>query len=713
MGGTGGAGSATARMKELVRTLSAAARAYYDEDREIMPNIEYDRLYDELEALEQETGIVLAGSPTQRVGYDVSSDLAKETHAHPMLSLEKTKDPAALAAWLGDRAGLLSWKLDGLTVALTYSGGELVKAVTRGDGQVGEVITNNARTFGNLPLRIPYAGELLLRGEAVIRYSDFEKINDEIEDAEARYKNPRNLASGSVRQLDPKITKSRHVRFYAFALVSASDASFATRLEQMAFLERQGFETVEHYLVHADEVEAEVLRFKERMQRADPESAERDGGADLPSDGLVLIYDDIAYGEGLGRTAKFPRDAIAFKWADELAETTLRTIEWSASRTGLINPIAVFDPVEIEGTTVSRASVHNVSIMEELALGEGDRISVYKANMIIPQIAENLTRSGTCRPPAACPVCNAVTQIRDADGVKTVYCPNPDCPAKKLKSFSHFVSRQALNIDGLSEQTLEKLIAAGFIHEYADIFRLGAHRDGIARMDGFGEKSADNLIAAAAAVAGKVSRARLLNSLGIPGIGTANARVICRAFGNDWTKISNAARGELTAIDGIGDVLAEGYTRWWADEGNRRAAADILDLVTLDPDETVAQVAAGAGTPAAPDKTTGPVAGRTFVITGSLATYANRDELRERIEAAGGKVAGSVSARTDYLVNNDIHSTSSKNKKARSLGVKIISENEMNAMFADTAPPSHAAHDAHGADATHDARAADAGRDDR
>jgi DNA ligase (NAD+) len=399
----------------------------------------------------------------------------------------------------------------------------------------------------------------------------------------------------------------------------------------------------------------------------------------------VLIYDDIAYGESLGRTAKFPRDAIAFKWADELAETTLRTIEWSASRTGLINPIAVFDPVEIEGTTVSRASVHNVSIMEELALGEGDQISVYKANMIIPQIAENLTRSGTCRPPAACPVCNAATQIRDADGVRTVYCPNPDCPAKKLKSFSHFVSRQALNIDGLSEQTLEKLIAAGFIHEYADIFLLGAHRDEIALMDGFGEKSADNLIAAAAAVAGKVSRARLLNSLGIPGIGTANARVICRAFGYDWTKISNAARDELTAIDGIGDVLAEAYTRWWADEGNRRAAADILDLVTLDPDEAAAQTAAGAE--AASDKTDGHVFGRTFVITGSLSTYANRDELRERIESAGGKVAGSVSARTDYLVNNDIHSASSKNKKAQSLGVRIISEAEMNGLFAHAAPP--------------------------
>ncbi|MDR0519050.1 MAG: NAD-dependent DNA ligase LigA [Clostridiales Family XIII bacterium] len=690
------AGDKTGRMRELVRSLLQAAKAYYSESREIMPNLEYDMLYDELSSLESETGIVLAGSPTQRVGYEVSSELAKETHSHPMLSLEKTKDASALADWLGEKSGILSWKLDGLTVALTYEGGELSRAVTRGDGTVGEVITNNAKAFRNLPLRIPYRGRLLLRGEAVISYSDFDKINEEIGDAEAKYKNPRNLASGSVRQLDPEVTASRRVRFYAFALVSADapepdasaarqdapepnapepdapdivrTAAFATRTEQMDFLAKQGFSTVEYYAVDAGSIEGEVKRFAERASHSD-----------LPSDGLVLIYDDIAYGESLGRTAKFPRDAIAFKWEDELAETTLEYIEWSASRTGLINPIAVFSPVEIEGTTVSRASLHNISIMNELALGEGDTIRVYKANMIIPQVAENLTRSGSLTPPDACPVCGAATEIRDADGILTLQCPNPACAAKKIKSFTHFVGRSAMNIEGLSEQTIEKLIAAGFIHGFADIFRLAQHRDEIVAMDGFGEKSYENLIAATSTAATNASRARLLNSLGISGIGAANSRVICRAFGYDWDRITGASYDELVQIDGIGDVLAEGYTAWWSDEKNSGAVSDILSLVTLDPSEGAAGTAgAGASGEMAPL----PLAGKTFVITGSLETYANRDELKERIENAGGRAVGSVSEKTDYLVNNDIHSGSSKNKKAKQLGVKIITEAEMNNMFA-------------------------------
>jgi DNA ligase (NAD+) len=654
-----------ARMNELARVLTEAARAYYREDRELIPNIEYDRLYDELVALEAETGVELAGSPTRKVGYEPASELVKEAHAAPMLSLEKTKDPAALASWLADKDGLLSWKLDGLTVALTYSGGKLAKAVTRGDGLTGEVITNNAKVIGNLPLGIPYEGDLLLRGEAVIRYSDFNKINDELEETDAKYKNPRNLASGSVRQLDPAVTKGRRVRFYAFALVS-SERAFRTRAEQMEFLAAQGFETVEYRKVNAQDVEDEVRRF-----------ARSAAHSDLPSDGLVLIYDDIAYGESLGRTAKFPRDAIAFKWADELADTTLRLIEWSASRTGLINPIAVFDPIEIEGTTVSRASVHNISIMEELGLGVGDSIRVYKANMIIPQIAENLTRSGTERPPITCPVCGTDTELKDTDGVRTLHCPNPECPAKKLKSFSHFVGRSAMNIEGLSESTLEKFIAAGFIHEFADVFRLAEHRDAIVEMEGLGEKSYENLIRALSAAGAKVSRARLLNSFGIPGIGAANARVICRAFAWDWETIAAASYDDLVEVDGIGDVLADSYVRWWADERNRRAAADVLAFVTLDPEE-------GRGAGAAGDSL--PLGGRTFVITGSLATYVNREELKTSIENAGGKVTGSVSEKTDYLVNNDLHSTSTKNKKARQLGVKIITEAEINAMLESSDP---------------------------
>jgi DNA ligase (NAD+) len=512
-----------------------------------------------------------------------------------------------------------------------------------------------------------------LRGEAVIRYSDFEKINAEIEDADSKYKNPRNLASGSVRQLDPAVTANRRVRFYAFALVSC-DTVFTTRTEQMIFLQKQGFETVEYHVVDESTVEGEVKRF-----------AERAGRGDLPTDGLVLIYDDIAYGESLGRTAKFPRDAIAFKWADELADTTLRLIEWSASRTGLINPIAVFEPVEIEGTTISRASVHNISIMDELALGAGDTIRVYKANMIIPQIAENLTRSGTERPPAACPVCGAATELKDTDGVKTLHCPNPECPAKKLKSFSHFVGRSAMNIDGLSESTLEKFIAAGFIHGFADIFRLSVHRDGIVAMDGLGEKSYENLIAATGAVAAKASCVRLLNGLGIPGIGAANARVICRSLAWDWDAITNAGYDELVGMDGIGDVLAEGYVKWWSDERNRSAADDVASLLHFDPSEG-AGFAGASGRSGGDAGDTGdaarpPLAGLTFVITGSLETYANRDELKERIIDAGGKATGSVSEKTDYLVNNDKRSASSKNKKAKQLGVKIITEAEVNEML--------------------------------
>jgi DNA ligase (NAD+) len=653
-------------MRELVRVLTDAAKAYYGEDREIIPNIEYDKLYDELAALESETGVILAGSPTRRVGYEPSSELVKEAHAVPMLSLEKTKDPAELASWLADRDGLLSWKLDGLTVALTYSEGELVKAVTRGDGASGEVVTNNARTFENVPLRIPYSGNLLLRGEAVIRYSDFEKINAGIEDVDSKYKNPRNLASGSVRQLDPAVTAGRRVRFYAFTLVR-SDAVFTTRTEQMLFLKEQGFDTAESHRADAANVEGEVKRFAKRAE-----------SGDLPSDGLVLVYDDIAYGESLGRTAKFPRDAIAFKWEDELADTTLLQIEWSASRTGLINPIAVFEPVEIEGTTISRASLHNISVMEELALGAGDRIRVYKANMIIPQIAENLTRSGAARPPDVCPVCGTGTERRDTDGVKTLRCPNPDCPAKKLKSFGHFVGRSAMNIDGLSESTLEKLIAAGLIHGFADIFRLSEHRDSIVEMDGLGVKSYENLIAATGDVAAKASRARLLNGLGIPGIGAANARVICRAFGWDWEAITNASTDELVNIDGIGEVLAEAFVSWWSDRNNRSAADEITGLLTFDPGEG-AGFAAGAISVTAGARS--PLADKTFVITGSLDTYANRDELKERIQNAGGRVTGSVSEKTDYLVNNDVHSASSKNKKAKQFGVKIITEGEMNAML--------------------------------
>ena len=641
----------TDRMKELVSKLNEAAKAYYAEDREIMSNLEYDRLYDELVALEEKTGVVLAASPTQSVGYEAVDELPKERHESPMLSLGKTKSREELADWLGDQKGLLSWKLDGLTIVLTYRDGKLFKAVTRGNGEIGEVITPNAKTFVNVPLQIPYQGELILRGEAVITYADFEKINGEIEDVDARYKNPRNLCSGSVRQLNSQITAQRKVHFFAFALVRAEGVDFKnSREEQFLFLQKQGFETVEYKAVTADTMQEAVAWFEEKIT-----------DYPVPSDGLVLLLDDIAYGESLGRTAKFPRNAIAFKWADEQAETTLREVEWSASRTGLINPVAIFDPVELEGTTVSRASVHNVSIVKELKLGIGDRITVYKANMIIPQIAENLTKSGTLEIPCTCPVCQGETRIVKENDTETLVCPNPDCDAKKIKSFTLFVSRDAMNIDGLSEATLEKFLAEGFLHTYADLFHLDRHRDAIMQMDGFGEKSYQNL-EASVEKARHTNLARLIYSLGIPNIGSANAKVICKAFGDDPKRAEEATEEELVEIQGIGGIMAKTYVEYFADPKHREIYRRLLDEVELQKEVVT--------------EDSQKFSGINFVITGSVEHFANRAEVKAEIEKRGGKVTGSVTSKTGYLINNDVNSTSSKNKKARELGVPIISEEE-------------------------------------
>ncbi len=639
------------RIRELTARLSEAARAYYQESREIMSNHEYDRLYDELSGLEDETGTVFSGSPTQKVGYEVLSELPKERHERPMLSLNKTKSMEDLTEWLGEQKGLLSWKLDGLTVVLTYRDGKLQKAVTRGNGEIGEVITQNARMFTNIPTGISYQGELVLRGEAIIRYSDFEKLNALIEDVDAKYKNPRNLCSGSVRQLSNEVTAGRNVRFMAFSLVKADGVDFKnSREEEFRWLMSLGFETVEYVGVTRDSLADAVADFEKRIEQFD-----------IPSDGLVLLYDDIAYGMSLGRTAKFPRDSIAFKWADELQETTLSYIEWSASRTGLINPVAVFEPVELEGTTVSRASVHNISIMEGLELGEGDRITVYKANMIIPQIADNFTRSGVRNIPARCPVCGGATEIRQVNDVKSLYCTNPDCQAKKLKGFALLVSRDALNIDGLSEMTLEKFIAAGFIHEADDIFHLDRHREAIVEMEGFGERSYDKLIAAAQS-ASHTTLPRLIYGLGIEGIGLANARVLCRHFDYDLEAMRHADKEELCSIDGIGEVLADAWVRYFENSRNNELLDHLLaDLAFEDERQREGEQL---------------LAGKTFVITGSLELFANRKALQEQIEALGGKAVGSVSSKTDYLINNDVTSNSSKNKKARELGIPILSETD-------------------------------------
>ena len=645
----------TKRIRELIGTLRAAGRAYYQESREIMSNFEYDKLYDELVSLEKETGIVFANSPTQNVGYEVVSALPKERHEKPMLSLNKTKSVEELADWLGGQTGLLSWKMDGLTIVLTYQNGTLVKAVTRGNGEIGEVITANAKAFVNVPLNISYQGELILRGEAIIRYSDFEKINEQIEDVDAKYKNPRNLCSGSVRQLNSEITAQRQVHFYAFSLVKADGIDFKnSRKEQFEWLKTQGFEVVEYHEVTKETLPETVKMYSEAI-------AEND----TPSDGLVLLYDDIAYGQSLGRTAKFPRDSIAFKWADEIQETKLLYIEWSASRTGLINPVAVFEPVELEGTTVSRASVHNISIMEALELGAGDRITVYKANMIIPQIADNLTRSGVRDIPEACPVCGGQTEVRQLNDVKSLYCTNPDCQAKKIKSFTLFTSRDALNIAGLSEATLEKFIGVGMIHEYADIFHLDRHQEEIVEMDGFGQKSYDNLIAAAEK-ASHTTLPRMVYGLGVAGIGLANAKMICRHFKNDFEAMRHATVEELVEIDGIGEVLAQAWTAFFSDGKNNAIVDHLLAELTFE-----------AGDEESSEGADEAFAGMNFVITGSLEHFKNRKELQELIERRGGKVTGSVTSKTNYLINNDVASSSSKNKKARELGVPILSEEEV------------------------------------
>lgn len=646
-----------ARIKELIKILNEASKAYYQEDREIMSNFEYDALYDELLVLEEETKIVYANSPTVKVGYELLSELQKERHDSPMLSLDKTKDVESLKVWMKDQEGLLSWKLDGLTIVLTYEHGELVKAVTRGNGEIGEVITNNAKTFVNLPKKISYEGKLVLRGEAVIKYSDFEKINAQIEDVESKYKNPRNLCSGTVRQLNNEITAKRNVHFFAFSLVEADGVDFENSIEnQFLFLKEQGFEIVEYKKVTADTIIDTVSQFAQAIEHND-----------FPSDGLVLVYDDIAYGKSLGRTAKFPRDSIAFKWADELAKTTLLEVEWSPSRTGLINPVAIFEPVELEGTTVSRASLHNISILEALELGIGDCITVYKANMIIPQVAENLTKSGNLEIPKHCPACGGDTKIQDVNGVRSLYCTNEFCSAKKIKLFSHFVSRDAMNMDGLSEMTLNKFIEQGFLNELYDLFHLTQYEKQILELDGFGQKSYDKLIQSIEK-AKNTTLPRFIYSLGIPNIGLSNAKMLCKHYDYELEKLKTATVEDLVAIDGIGEIIAKSICDYFENEHNEKVMAYLLEEIQIE-------------VPTKEQEVEQTMDGLTFVITGSVERFKNRNEVKAVIEELGGKVTGSVTSKTNYLINNDNTSNSSKNKKAKELGIPIITENEFIEQF--------------------------------
>jgi len=649
--------TSTERMKELVELLSAASESYYAQDKEIMSNFEYDKLYDELEKLEKETGVILANSPTVQVGYEAVEELPKDRHEQPMLSLGKTKSREELQEWVQDKTALLSWKLDGLTIVLTYADGKLEKAVTRGNGEVGEVVTNNAKVFKNVPLSIPFKGTLIVRGEAIITYSDFARINEEISEEEARYKNPRNLCSGSVRQLNSEVTAKRNVRFYVYNLVAADGVSFENSKEkQMNFLKDQGFEVVEWRKVNRENIIDNISYFEKAIETYD-----------VPSDGLVLTYDDIAYGESLGRTAKFPRHSIAFKWADEIRETILKEIEWSPSRTGLINPVAIFEPVELEGTTVSRASVHNISVLRSLKLGIGDRITVYKANMIIPQIAENLTQSDSVEIPVQCPVCGGSTVISQIGDAQMLYCENPQCEVKKIKSFTLLVSRDALNIDGLSEATLEKFIGKGYIHEYADLFHLDRYKEEIIEMDGFGEKSYQNL-ADSIEKARNTTLPKLLYGLGIANIGVANAKMLCKQYHYDLEQLLSADAEELSLIDGVGEVIAAAFCSYFEDKGNREKLDHLLKELHIEKVE---------------EEEEQTLSGKVFVVTGSLNHFTSRNALKEEIEKRGGRVTGSVTGKTDCLINNDITSTSGKNKKAKELGVAIITEEEFMEKYLD------------------------------
>ena len=638
------------RIKELVEILNKAAKSYYVDAVEIMPNIEYDKLYDELLELEKETNVVLSNSPTQNVGYEIAGELPKKAHESPMLSLDKTKSVEDLREWLGDNKALLSWKMDGLTIVLTYRDGELEEAVTRGNGTIGEVITNNAKNFQNIPLKIEFKGELILRGEAIIKYSDFKRINDAIEDATAKYKNPRNLCSGSVRQLNPAITKSRMVYCNIFNVVKADGVDFEnSKAKQFEWAKNEGFDVVEYKFTDSKSIADDIAEFESKIE-----------SNDIPSDGLVLLLDDIALGERLGSTSKFPRNAMAFKWSDERQVTKLKYIEWSPSRTGLINPVAVFEPVELEGTTVSRASLHNVSIFEDLMLGVGDEISVYKANMIIPQVYENLTKSNTEKVPDTCPACGSHASIKQDNESKVLLCTNPDCQIKHIKQYALMASRDALNIDGLSESTLEKFLSKGFIKNDSDIFKLDRYKDEIVNMEGFGKRSYEKLMAALEE-AKHTNVARFLYSLGINGIGSANAKMIAKYFDNDIDKIITAGKDELLEIEGIGEVLANSIVEFFKDSKNIENVKSLREILIFEAEES-----AGSDS----------FAGKVFVITGSLEHFTNRNELKELIEKNGGKVSGSVSSKTNFLINNDTASNSSKNKKAKELGVEIISEED-------------------------------------
>lgn len=666
---------ASERMLYLVDLLNKASSAYYNEDTEIMSNFEYDAYYDELCQLEEKEGIVLENSPTQKAGFEVVSNLQTAKHEFPALSLDKTKSRVSLIPWLNGKEGVLSWKMDGLTVVATYNNGKLISAVTRGNGYVGEIVTHNAKHFKGLPRTISFKKKLIVRGEAVMSYKDFETINNEIPNIESKYKNARNLASATVRLLDANKSAQRPISLFVFDLVfregnNGENALPKLKSEQFKWLETLGFNVVEYKVVSGETIVKEIENFENKLLQ-NP----------FPSDGLVLIFNDDEYGKSLGMTGKFPRNGIAFKWKDETVSTKITDIEWSASRTGLLNPVAIFEPVEIEGTTVSRASVHNVSIAESLQLGIGSTVEVLKANKIIPQIAKTTKSTGKTFVPDICPICGHKTQIRENDGIKTLYCTNPECSAKHVGKYVHFCARDCMNILGMSEATVSKFIECGIIKEYADFFRFDKHPE-IKTMEGFGEKSFQKMISSSEEALNKADFVHIIHSFGIPNVGLGQAKLLKKAV-EQWsyemypefemTYFDCLARMSETfdfeTIDGFGQIIAKSLLNWI--DKNMVKDTEVMNFITLVPALWI---------PKKEEKKASAIAGKTFVITGSVNHYKNRDALKEFIESLGGKTSGSVSAKTDFLINNDVTSTSGKNKKAKELGVKIISEDEFIAL---------------------------------
>lgn len=647
------------RMKQLVAKLNEARRVYEQGTDEIMSNLEYDRLYDELLKLEQELGTYLPNSPTHNVGYEVVSALQKEKHETPMLSLDKTKSTDAIKSFIGNKKCIASWKMDGLTVVLTYNNGKLDKAVTRGNGEIGEIVTHNARTFKNLPKEIEFKGKLVLRGEAIITYTDFNKINSSLGSGVENYKNPRNLCSGSVRQLDSSIANNRSIRWFAFELVSADGKSPNSVEQSFEWLKRQGFQTVEYMVINQSNFLSVMSYFSSKVSKID-----------IPSDGLVFTYDDVAYGKSLGRTSKFPRHSMAFKWQDDEAESRLINIEWQVGKTGIITPVAIFEPVDIEGSTVSKASLHNLSILME-TLGrpyKGEKIRVFKANMIIPQIScgeklqPNQINAIRISIPDQCPCCGGETevQIDPKSGVQTLWCSNIDCPAKGSRLFKHFVSRDAMNIDGISDATLNRFIEEGLISTFADIYRLSDHMEKIVNMDGFGYKSYENMINSINK-SRKVKPANLINALSIPNVGLATAKLICRNFGNDIEKVVAASYSEIDSINGVGDVIASNFVNYFNNKENVDNFIDLYRQLVIEQEKI---------------STNTSMNGVVICVTGDVYIFPNRRAIKDLVENLGGKLTGSVSRSTSYLVTNDTTSGSRKNKAAQEYGIQILTEKQ-------------------------------------